>query len=93
MGKNIYSEIRPDLRYIADYLEEHDIKYSIYNYGIQYNAVSLDGAVHSFYPTTGTIVLHPSDPKKRQNRTFRNRTKEDFLYFLQHPEIVQQYFK
>lgn len=90
---NIYSEIRPDLRYVADFLEYHDIEYKVYNNGIQYNAVGTDGAIHSFYPTTGTIVLHAPGKNSRQNKTFRNASKEKFLYFVKHPEGVRKFLK
>jgi hypothetical protein len=61
MASNLYSEIRFDLRWVADYLEDTGLKYKVYNNGVLYNVTDDDGNVHSFYPTTGTIMLHDKD--------------------------------
>lgn len=94
MKPNIYSEIRTDLQPVADFLEDSEIEYRVYNHGIQFNARSSSGIWHSFYPTTGTILLNAGNEKtNRQHISLRGKTKEDFLYYLMFPDAVRLLFK
>lgn len=91
---DLYREIRSDLQEVADYLEDNQITYWSYNHGTQFKAYDKDGIIHSFYPTTGTILLHKTNEKSsNQSVTLRRKTKEEFQMLLQHPDQIQAYFK
>lgn len=64
---NLYNEIRKDLRWVADILEDNDFEYSVYKNGIQYNVKDRTGIIHSFYPTTGTCLYHWSNDRADRN--------------------------
>lgn len=86
---NLYSEIRPDLRPVADYLEERHITYRAYRNGIEYEAEDRNGVPHSYFPTTGTIQLNLKKYQKgSKKKTIRNSSKEQFLRFLLNPELI-----
>lgn len=75
-------------------LEEAGIEYKEYNNGRQINAKDMEGVIHSFYPTTGTIVLHASN-KFGDNRTLtiHDKTIEQFVRGLKHKDLTKYYFK
>lgn len=74
--------------------EDAGIEYVEYNNGAQINAKDLEGIIHTFYPSTGTIVLHASN-SKYDNRTkvIRDKKMEDFIRGLQYKNLTQFYFK
>lgn len=75
-------------------LEEAGIEHIEYNAGKQINAKDLDGITHSFYPTTGTIVLHASNDKyDNRTKVFRDKTIEDFIKGMKFPNLTKYYFK
>ena len=75
MAAITYDKIRPDLQYVADELTKNGISYKAYNSGVQYNATDLEGVIHTFYPTTGTVILHASnDRNDRRTKTFTDKT-------------------
>ena len=93
MASNMYLEIREDLRYIADILEDNGFQYKAYNNGIQYNAADDDGIIHSFYPTNGTMLFHASNERKdRRTKTVRYGTVERFLWMLKNPQEIKKLF-
>lgn len=88
---NIYDEIREDLKYVAEMLEDNEFEYKVYNRGVQYNAKDINGITHSFWPTTGTIMLHRSNDKKDKARTVLKRKDIDcFMELLNNPTKIQQ---
>lgn len=76
-------------------IEPHRIQ--IYNYGRQINALDLDGVVQSFYPTTGTIVIHRSN--RWQNFPGKNSLSlpeagvAEFGRLLQVPDAIKILFQ
>lgn len=66
---------------------------NVCNHGKQINVMDKDGIIHTFYPTTGTILFHFSN-KKYDNKliTIRNETVETFIDFLCNPLIIGQLF-
>lgn len=91
---NLYSEIREDLRWIADVLEDNDFEYAAYNRGVQFNAKDRNGIIHSFYPTTGTCLYHWSNDKADRNltKTIRKQTLNDFMKMLDRPQAIKALF-
>lgn len=74
-------------------LEEAGIEYVVYNSGKQINAKDLEGVIHSFYPTTGTIVLHASNDKyDHRTKVFKDKTVQDFIKGLTFPNLTKHYF-
>ncbi len=68
-----YYEIKPHFRWMADYLEkETDLQYRVYNAGTQINVTDKNGAMHSYYPTTGTCIFYVGKctGKKERGYTF-----------------------
>ena len=89
-----YSETRSDLRWIADELEDLELTYKIYNYGVQYNVEDLNGIIHSYYPTTGTMLFHASnDRNDRRSKVIRDASFEEFVSYVTEPERIQELFK
>lgn len=77
-----YYEIKPQFRWMADYLEnETGLQYQFYNAGIQVNVTDRKGAVHSYYPTTGTCIFRQVG--RRMGRTERGRTFYQFVDAVQ----------
>jgi hypothetical protein len=92
--QNTYDEIRADLQHVADYFEDREITYKAFNGGIQFNAMDDRGVWHSFYPTTGTVIIHRSnDRKDHEIRTFYNKSLEAFANAMFKGEALQKYFK
>lgn len=91
---NLYSEIREDLRWIADVLEDNDFEYAAYNRGVQFNAKDRNGIIHSFYPTTGTALYHWSNNKADRTftKTVRNQSLRDFMNMLDRPQSIRDLF-
>lgn len=87
---DIYSEIRLDLRWIADYLEDQRFEYKSYNHGIQFNVKDKNGIIHSFYPTTGTALFHEKNERGGKVVTIRNLMLEAFLDYIRDPERIQR---
>lgn len=75
-------------------LDDAGIEYVEYNEGRQINAKDLEGTIHTFYPTTGTIVLHASN-SRYDNRTYviRNKTITQFIKGLKVENLTSHYFK
>lgn len=77
-----YYEIKPQFRWMADYLEnETGLQYQFYNAGIQVNVTDRKGVVHSYYPTTGTCIFRQVG--SRTGRTERGRTFYQFVDTVQ----------
>lgn len=94
MAATPYSKLRNDLKYVADRLLKEGIKYSAYNYGVQYNAADKSGIVHSFYPTTGTILFHENNSKENRNtKTIKNCDIDTFIMYLNFPNIIKIFFR
>lgn len=94
MAAITYEDIRPDLRYVADEFIKNGIEYKAYNGGVQYNAADLDGVIHTFYPTTGTVILHASNARNdKRVKTFSDRTLKDFIKGMKFKNLTQHYFK
>lgn len=91
---NLYSEIREDLRWVADTLEDHEFEYSAYNKGVQYNAKDRNGIIHTFYPTTGSIIFHWSNNRADSKlvKTFRDRDLDYFMNMLEQPKEIRNLF-
>lgn len=94
MTSNTYREIKEELRYIADILDENNFCYKVYNRGVQFNIKDIEGVIHSFYPTTGTMLFHASnDRSDRRTKTIREGSLDRFLRMLKNPEQIKNYFK
>ena len=91
---NTYMEIKPELRWVADKLEDAGFTYKAYNQGIQFNADDRSGVIHSYYPTTGTILLHEGNGwTKKATKKFYEATLAEFMDLLENPEKIKNYFK
>lgn len=89
-----YEDIRPELRYVADEFAKNGIEYKAYNGGVQFNATDLNGVIHTFYPTTGTVILHASNERSdRRIKSFPNKTLADFIKGMKFKNLTQHYFK
>lgn len=93
MASNTYREIREDLRYIADIFEDNEFQYKAYNAGIQFNVTDADGVIHSFYPTSGTMLFHASNERSdRRTKTIRGGSIEEFMRMLRHTKQIKNLF-
>lgn len=93
MASNLYREIREDLRYVADILEDNEFQYKVYNRGIQFNVIDSDGIIQSFYPTSGTMLFHASNERSdRRVETIRNGSIEDFMKMLRNTTEIKKLF-
>lgn len=73
-------------------LESSGIEFKTYNNGIQINAHDIDGIIHTFYPTTGTVVIHASnDRKNRRTKSFSDQSIEKFIKGMK-MHITKLYF-
>lgn len=79
-------------------LNEEDISFKIIN-GNFINAIDRNGVTQTFYPSTGTIVLHEYDMKERgTNRppmlyAIHDSDFFNFLGFLLNPELTLNFLK
>lgn len=91
---DLYKDIRDDLKYVADYFESRGITYRSFNAGVQFNALDDCGVWHSYYPTTGTVIVNKSnDRKDHAKKVFHNKSLEEFANAMYQGEVLQKYFK
>ncbi|MFV0527736.1 MAG: hypothetical protein ACK5MN_03300 [Lachnospiraceae bacterium] len=88
MGSNLYGEIRDDLKWIVDALEDAELNYKAYNRGAQYNVTTEGGGTHSYYPTTGTVLLHSRRSKKTAN--IKGCTVFEFIDIVSNQDRINQ---
>jgi len=89
----IYAEIKSELKFVADIFEENGIEYKAYNSGVQYNTSDKNGVIHSFYPTTGTMLFHQgNDRRSKATRSVRGGNVFDFIDYLTNVEKIQHLF-
>ena len=94
MASNMYREIREDLRYVADILEDNEFQYKAYNNGIQFNAVDNDGIIHSFCPTSGTMLFHASNEREDgRTKSIKYGSIEKFMWMLKNPQEIKKLFQ
>lgn len=94
MASNTYREIWEDLRYIADILEENELEHKAYNAGIQFNAKDVNGVIHSFYPTSGTMLFHASNNRNdKRTITVKNGSIKVFMWMLKNTNEIKILFK
>lgn len=87
-------DIRPDLQWVADILADADLEYKTYNQGIQFNVADMAGVIHSFYPTTGTILFHEGNARnQRKTATLRDQSIYTFISYLVRPDRIQNIIK
>lgn len=90
----LYMELKKEARKVCDLLDDNDFSYQCYNRGIQISATDRAGITHSFYPTTGTILLHISNCKEnKQYITIRNKDIGSFMEYLNNPKTIKDLFK
>lgn len=78
---------------MVEELEKAGIEYREYKNG-QINAKDLEGVIHTFYSTTGTVVLHAGNDKyENRTKVFRDKTIEQFAKALKFKNLVEYYFK
>lgn len=88
-----YDEILPELQYVADELMKAGIEYRAYNQGRQFNALDLEGTWHTYYQTTGTVVLHASNNiTNNRTKSFRNKSLENFIKGMKTKNLTKIYF-
>lgn len=93
MASNTYREIREDLRYVADILEDNEFQYKAYNAGIQFNVVDTEGIIHSFYPTSGTMLFHASNERNdTRTKTIRDGSIDEFIMMLRDTNEIKKLF-
>lgn len=82
------------VRIAVEMLEEEGIEYELFNQDIGINAKDTDGVKQTFYPTTGTVVLHASnDTKDFRTKTFRDKNICTFIKGLKTKNLVGLYFE
>lgn len=65
-----------------------------YNNGVQLNVTDKAGTIQTFYPTTGTIVLHASnDRNDRRLKSIKNSDVGTFIHLLENPSDIQAFFE
>ncbi|MFR2776339.1 MAG: hypothetical protein ACLTBR_10960 [Anaerostipes sp.] len=75
-------------------LKKAGIKYRIYNDGTLINAEDMDGITQSFYPTTGTVVLHASNKiRDRRTKVFKYRDIHAFINGMKTKNLTGLYFE
>lgn len=75
-------------------LDDLGISYMEYNNSTQVNAKDTDGVIQTFYPTTGTIVIHASNARSdRRMKVIRDKTLEQFIKGITTPRMIDYYFK
>jgi hypothetical protein len=78
---------------VVDILLENQFEeVNVYNFGKQVNVADRDGIIQSFYPTTGTILLHSSNERGNKAKSIRDETFETFLDFISNPIRIKQLF-
>lgn len=65
---------------------------NVYNFGKQINVADKYGIIQTFYPTTGTILLHSGNERGNKTKSIRNETFETFLDFISNPLRIKQLF-
>lgn len=73
-------------------LENDFTDVNIYNFGKQINLSDKEGIIQTFFPTTGTILLHSRNGKGNKTKTFRNETIDVFIDFISNPLRIKQIF-
>lgn len=88
-----YDEIKPELQSVADYFEDRGIPYKSFNGGIQFNAQDDRGVWHSFYPTTGTVIINRSnDRKDHAKKVFKDKQLQEFADAMFMGAALQKFF-
>ena len=72
-------------------IKNHFEEVNVYNFGKQVNVADRSGIIQSFYPTTGTILLH-SNERENKSKSIRNETFETFIDFINNPQRIKQLF-
>lgn len=77
-----------------DFFENLGFVCKEYNNGVQLNVTDKAGVIQTFYPTTGTIVLHASNERAdRRMKSIRNSNVEYFVELINNPEIIQGFLR
>lgn len=75
-------------------LKKAGIMYRIYNGGTLINAEDMEGITQSFYPTTGTVVLHASNEiTDHRTKVFKYKDIKAFIKGLKTRNLTGLYFK
>lgn len=78
---------------VVDLLLHHGFdEVNVYNFGKQVNVADKDGIIQTFYPTTGTILLHSGNERGNKTKSIRNESFETFLDFISNPLRIKQLF-
>lgn len=74
-------------------LDHAKVEYTLFNNDTGINAKDMEGVKQTFYPTTGTIVLHATDDKNdHRTKTFRDKNIDAFIKGLKTRNLVGLYF-
>lgn len=90
---DLYHELSCDVQKVLDALTDAGFACQSYNRGKQINTEDWGGIIHSFYPSTGTIVLHASNSfSTTGTKVIRGENLDTFMDYLSSPERIRQLF-
>lgn len=77
-----------------EYFEKRGFTCKQYMNGVQLNVTDKSGIIQTFYPTTGTIVLHASNERNdRRLKSIKNSDVGTFIRLLENPSDIQAFFE
>ena len=87
-----YEDLTDEQKHVADVLAANEIQYKIFNKGVQFNVMDLDGIWHSYYPSTGTLLLRKGNGTNI-TQSFTNITLDKLVKGMKFKHLTQYYFK
>lgn len=92
MTRDLYREIVDKFKPVAERLEDSHLEYASYGHGIQFNVKDMNGIIHSFYPSTGTMLFHRGNGIKyrKEIAVIRGGNLKRFMKLMRKPDEIQK---
>ena len=92
MSKDLYREIADKFKPVAERLEDAHLEYASYGNGVQFNVKDTNGIIHSFYPSTGTMLFHRGNGIKyrKEIAVIRGGNLKRFMKLMRKPDEIQK---
>lgn len=86
--------MKTEVKEAVEKLERAGVKYQLFNKDTGINARDMEGIKQTFYPTTGTVVLHATDSQNdHRTKTFRDKDIDTFIKGLKTKNLAGLYFE
>lgn len=86
--------MKTEVKEAVEKLERAGVKYQLFNKDTGINARDMEGIKQTFYPTTGTVVLHAADDRNdHRTKTFRDKDIDTFIKGLKTKNLTGLYFE